>query len=352
MPVEGKVVRDFIYVDIERLYSLYSQLFEGVADQIIQSYMDEATSKKSQKGSMLKGEDIENQLAEMSRRTENKFLHDHMYNLLEDELSRAIQEPSGVNKDNYRDVLKDAFIVKVNGTAKINDFGRASIFIEKINALAESFASLVIYSDEAVAARKTFDELVRSMPNSKEKEQAKKELSKFKDPKTYAKESGWSVDENLIKAMRQILDFGFPDAMQLVVTPLNGSENVDFTGVLDKRWLRIQPEFLRALYGGEIEWNWTMVGQLTFLPGAKPLTQEDVAKLSSPDISTDNIVSLKAPLQTVFERLRFFERVSLEGGKRIEVIVSPLAVYRETFIPLKPSSEAAKSVASSSHTTA
>lgn len=351
MKVGGKVIRDFIYVDIERLYSLYSQLFEGVADQIVQSYMDEATSKKSQKGSILKGEDIEKQVAEMSRRTENKFLHDHMYNLLEAELSRAIQEPSGINKDNYRDVLKEAFIVKVTGTAKINDFGRATIFIERLNTLTESFAALVVYDNETIAAKTELEALMRSVPNSKEKEQIKKEINKLKDPKTYAREMGWSVDETLIKSLRLIMDFGFPDAMQIVITPSNEDGGVDFTGVLDKRWLRIQPEFLRALYGGAVEWNWTMVGQLTFMPGVTPLTQEDADKVGVPDNSLKDSISLKVPLQNVFERLRFFERMALEGGKRIEIILSPLAVYRETFIPLKPDSEAIKSEVSGTSTT-
>lgn len=78
MKTEGKVVRDFIYVDVERLYSLYSQVFEGVADQIVQSYMAASATTDSQKESLLRGGSIEAQVAEVSRRTENKLLYDHM----------------------------------------------------------------------------------------------------------------------------------------------------------------------------------------------------------------------------------------------------------------------------------
>jgi hypothetical protein len=83
MNMGDSVIRDFIYVDVERLYSLYSQIFEGVTDQIVQSYMDASASVSSDSGteSRQRAVSIEAQVAEMSRRTENKFLYDHMYSL-------------------------------------------------------------------------------------------------------------------------------------------------------------------------------------------------------------------------------------------------------------------------------
>ena len=325
-----KAIRDFIYVDVDRLYSLYSQVNEGVADQIVQSYLDASTSKESQRESLLKGGNIEAQVAEVSRRTENKFLYDHMYNLLESELGEAIYEPKGLNKDNYREVLSKAFIVKVSGMAEINDYGRVKLFMEKINSLAEAFATLSIQSDESTALVATLEQMLRSSPPSKEQSQIKEQLQKLRDANTFAKESGWLADEGLIKALRLIMDFAYPDAMQITITPTREEEGIVFGGVVDKRWLRVQPEFLRTLYGGSIEWTWTMVGQLTYLPGLTPVSTADVDNLVNSDAPPQEIISLKAPLQNVFNRLWFFERIAIEGGGRIEAIVSPIAIYRET----------------------
>src|SRR5687767_786300 len=115
----SKVIRDFIYVDVERLYSLYSQVFEGVANQIIQSYIDASSTMNSQKGSPLSGASVEAKVAEMSRRTENKFLYDHMYNLFEVEIKNAILESPEITRDNYHGILSQAFMIKVSGAAEI-----------------------------------------------------------------------------------------------------------------------------------------------------------------------------------------------------------------------------------------
>jgi hypothetical protein len=129
--------------------------------------------------------------------------------------------------------------------------------------------------------------------------------------------------------------------MQISIVTDPASRDVIFSGVLDKRWLRMPPEFLRSLYGGTIEWKWTMVGQLTYLSGATAVTQEDIDKFTKPVLDepapegdqAPQPISMRQPLRTVFERLRFFERVALESGKDIEIIISPIAIYRETSIP-------------------
>ena len=84
-------VRDFIYLDVEKLYSLYSQVFEGVADRIVQSYIDSLELKEApRKTLLLRDSDVETKVIEVSRRTENRFLYDHMYNQLEGKLGNTI----------------------------------------------------------------------------------------------------------------------------------------------------------------------------------------------------------------------------------------------------------------------
>lgn len=135
MQSEGKLVREFIYVDVDRLYSLYSQIFEGVADQIIQSYMDASSTTDSQKESLLKGGSIEAQVTEMSRRTENRFLYDHMYNQFEAKIREAILESPEVSSDNFNEVLRQVFMIKVRGHAEIEDYQRLKLFVDKFNTL-------------------------------------------------------------------------------------------------------------------------------------------------------------------------------------------------------------------------
>jgi hypothetical protein len=63
MPQNNIAIRDFIYVDADRLYSLYSQVFEGVADQIVESFIAGLATTDSQKGPLLQGSSTEAQVA-------------------------------------------------------------------------------------------------------------------------------------------------------------------------------------------------------------------------------------------------------------------------------------------------
>ena len=82
------IIRDFIYMDKDRLYSLYSQAFEGVIEAFIESYSNSLQSEENNKNH-IKGQTLETQVAEASTKTENKILYDHMYNLLERKLSNV-----------------------------------------------------------------------------------------------------------------------------------------------------------------------------------------------------------------------------------------------------------------------
>ena len=46
----NKVLRDFIYVNLERLYSVYSQVFEGVVDTIVRSVTGKEKRKPEKRG--------------------------------------------------------------------------------------------------------------------------------------------------------------------------------------------------------------------------------------------------------------------------------------------------------------
>ena len=43
------IIRDFIYMDKDRLYSLYSQAFEGVIEAFIESYSNSLQSEENNK---------------------------------------------------------------------------------------------------------------------------------------------------------------------------------------------------------------------------------------------------------------------------------------------------------------
>lgn len=123
------VIRNFIYLDNDKLNSLYSQVFEGVAEAIIESYFGESQNKEEQKGL---GKTLEEKVGEVSGISTNKILHDHMYNKFEEKIKDKIIFCNGI----YNEFLiKPNSIIKVRGRTRIEDYARLSSFLEEFNDL-------------------------------------------------------------------------------------------------------------------------------------------------------------------------------------------------------------------------
>lgn len=117
------------------------------------------------------------------------------------------------------------------------------------------------------------------------------------------------------------------EGYEVTIIPDQGAEGIVFRGILDRRWLRIEPELIRALYGGFVESRWTMVGHVTYLPGVELPRQEEIIN------QDEENPSMRDPYRNLFRASRSFERMFIESKQRIEVIICPLAIYREIPIP-------------------
>src|SRR5690606_22962094 len=81
-------LRSFIYLDNYKMYSISSQLFEGLTDYIVKTQQEKSTEKEHQKGPHFSGKVLANILEVDSSHHEKKFLHDFSYNLIEEELEK------------------------------------------------------------------------------------------------------------------------------------------------------------------------------------------------------------------------------------------------------------------------
>lgn len=325
-------IRDFIYVDADRLYSLYSQVFEGVAEKIVQSYMDSSAKLDQQKGSIASGSATEAQVAELSSRTESKILYDHMYNSLEFKLGKSILEVSEIPPDDYIETLSKAFMIKVCGTAEVEDYSRANVFMEKVNSFAEAVAYFISQSEQL---KNKINELEKQakIATASERSQLKDQIKKISDPKLLSKEMGLHQDEKSLNHLKQFVENFHPGGFEITIKPDQRCENIVFRGIVDKKWLRVKPELLRALYSGLVKMQWTMVGQITFLPLKGFKLEEPEVNLNTPNTLENHSPSLRDPFRGIFQAMRSFDSMFLESHQRVEILVCPLAIYREVSLP-------------------
>ncbi len=75
-------------MDTDRLNSLYSQVFERIVEAIVETELNEEEGSDAQRGGLrFRGSKVEQRVAAASYRTEDRLLHDYMYNLLEARVS-------------------------------------------------------------------------------------------------------------------------------------------------------------------------------------------------------------------------------------------------------------------------
>jgi len=330
MPDSQVVVRDFIYLDADKLYSMYSQLFKGVVEQIVESFRSGEARRSNEKAGLLEGRSLDTQVAEVSARTENKVLHDHMYHRLEERIAASLVSGNDLNRGNFREKLEKSFLVRATGSAEIEDYQRMETFLSKFNELGEAIAYSQVVAVGAPALKSKGEEIA----NIADRNQRKRAEAEFRrlSPESLAKKSaadlGLTQDKKLMENLQLFTSLFHRDAYEVTIVPCGVPDGVAFRGVLNKRWLRVEPEHLSALYGGFVESNWTIVGQVAHLPGEVLPMEANADHTTSQVEAGGTDPSMRDPFQAIFRSARVFERMFLESQQRTEVTVSPIALYR------------------------
>lgn len=400
MKMSYKVIRNFIYMDIDSLYSLYSQVFEGVAEQIISQSLNSLTSAQNV-SEPDQYASLDTKLAEASLKTESTILYDHMYNRLEEAIGDAIEVPTEIDQTNYREKLSSAFLVKATGPAEIEDYERVRQFTLKFNEICDGIAYASFNSIHSI---REFQETIpleiqklklslRKTKSNVEKFEIRQnieKLEKMQDPKELARfvaEAGGSrQDPTFIAIISNWMETFYPNGFEITINPTEQSNGVVFRGILDKKFLRLKPEYLRALYGGFVNADWVIVGQVTYLPGELPdeynifagsqneksetdpqqlleqvenpgqISEEEENPSLKVDIETSSETDstetkfgaiseqlfnhgptktavMRDPIRGLFKNAATFDRMFFESEKRVEVLLKPLAIYQEVKIP-------------------
>lgn len=328
-----KNTRIFIYVDVSLLYSIYSQVFEGITDRVVEERINQLLTGETQ-GTVLKQASAESQALEASRRTESTILHDHMYNRLELRLDGVLQDANQVNSENMTELFVDKPIVKVSGRAEIEDYAKIQMLLEKFNDLAGIIAYAHFSQDpEFQKSRKEIEQKLSEEKIKSERKRLEVQLENMSDLRWMAVKQGLSQDQVLLNNFNTFAKIFNPSGYDVVITPFD-VPTIHYRGILNRDWLRSDPQLLSSLYGGQSEAPWTMVGIVTHIPGTfKDLGKNNQIEVKEPTSDPNNPMMLDA-FRRIFRQGRFFERMFLESVQETEIVVAPLAIYREFVLPI------------------
>lgn len=302
-----KKIRDFIYLDKDRVNSLYSQVNDGVAEAIVNSYVSsKETGEKINKPIL--GQSIEDKVGEYSNVTENKILHDHIYNKLEDILKDNIYVPININKENYKNELQDKFMIKVRGKVKIHNYNRMKMYLEEFNNIGE----IVAYS---IYSNTTDNNDGIENKSGKQKYEDNKKL------KELTKSMGLKYDQKMLDGLKKMIELFNDDGFELIIKGNN--DEIIYRVVLDTRYLRLNTDMLRILYTQNPMNEWTIVGQITYIPDYKIINQ------SSDEQNIEEQPGMREAYKNMIDVTASFEEIFFKSDKNIEITVTPIAIYRE-----------------------
>jgi hypothetical protein len=299
-----------------------------VAQQIIQSYEKSLVATDQQKGVPLVGASAETEAAELSRRTENRFLFDHMYDRLESKLGEGILDVSQSTSLEDHATIFASPLIRVRGRAEIEDYAQMAVFMDKFNSIGEAIAYAGTLSDEIKQGVENLRKDIQEIKDRNQRAKAQQALKKQLDPKHLAKEKGLHQDEKHLANLKMFAELFYPGGFDVTINMEHNGRNYGFRGVVDRRWLRVRPEMIRALYGNYTASDWTIVGQVTHIPGAIPPEPDETPLATEHD--ADQNPSMRDPFRGMFRATRLFERMFLESKSRTDLIISPLAIYRES----------------------
>jgi len=328
-------IRDFIYLDVERMKSIYSQIDKG----LIESYSRENTDKKhtytkgGASGGILsfaniKGE-IESGILWENKQSETRSLHDHMYNLLESIL-QDYNEIYFINKINdikeiweegeLNNLISDTSFILIKGRVIFDDYKQMDDLISNFNSIGEALYDIGTEGNPKI-----------ELP--KDRNQRRKIESKIKSEREKAlRDNKLKMEDKQINAFSTLIKNLFKDRLVFKVIPFLDKNHLRFIGLLDENSLREPINNILFKYGSSPEAKWSVFGQIAWIPTKdyRPemiISENSINRFNLTDPVVINNLSMDLDFDEGFNGIRVFDDAL--SPKFPYVIFTPIAIYRD-----------------------
>jgi len=237
------VIRDFIYLDWERLRSIAAQVFEGLPEDKTYEKSDEKLVKSEIGANFLAIKSkIGGDIRYFNSERETRSLHHYVYYLTEKKLleSGCLKNfSSDFNFDLWtEDLFYDGQFVTIQGLIRIIDLNWMYMWMDNFQ---QSLKTIQMYELKGISDKQS------QAAKRKEQEKSMEEIKNLK------------LDE-MKKLMKQL--YGETNRIK-VVPSISHPMNI-FVGSGDPKYFNETGKSLSEKYGYDIEANWTVFGQINF----------------------------------------------------------------------------------------
>lgn len=314
----GQTIKSFIYLDEYKMYSISSQIFEGITDYLIEYQGRITEEQKTQKGEIASGRIMADILKSESDTQEKRYLHDYSYTLFEDYLKKSekILSLSAENIDENIKCIDNAGFVEVRAKAVFNDISALKSTIEQFNKLGEGLAYITNF-EKIEEVRRQLETAAESIKDRNQKSRLRQQLKELENIERLAKDQGLHQDPVLLEQLAFVLDYGFQDQFE-VRMPI---EPYVFSSSFNREYLRENENLLVSKYSRLAEKEFVLVG--TIAQSSSKATDHEEG-----DKDNAEFEHLKERIMYLVEMLGLVES-TFSGKLANEIVIDPIALYRE-----------------------
>ncbi len=308
-------LRNFIYLDTQKLYSIYSQLFNGFTESVISEIGNVETKGEIQKGPLGSGNSLNDLLEIASKSVEKRFLHDHAYSQLEsyleqNSLLQEICNPTEVTIE----VLKAKPFIKIKAFVRFDNYEKIKDFFKEFNEVGVAISSLSNFEEVNELVTKLEEEKLSHRDKGKIRE-IDNTISQLKDFKNIAAEEGLYLDPYFLKQLTTIMQFGYNDEFSLSQV----IDNKQFTTYLNRDFLRESPELITRKYHLASFKEITVIGSIS---------QNGLVDNQYQHTEKKDFENLREAIDNLLGMYVNVEK-SITGLMNNEIVIDPIAAYFE-----------------------
>lgn len=312
---ENKRIKSFVYLDEYKMYSISSQLFEGLTEYILANDKESLSENNTQKGKIGSGQVMGDILLKEKASTEKRYLHDYAFNLFEKELIRLNKVSESF------DNIEDKPFVKMKGKILFNDYKVLLETLRNFNKIGEAIGY--------ISNKDGLDQL-NNLKENISKQNDRNSIAKFSQmTKKLEKEfhqdlinQGLMLDAEVLKRMDILIEYGYKNLFEINL--YDDDNNIIYSSILNRKYLREEEDILISKYSRKTEVEFILLGILT--QSGKEAFDPDFAFSYFSD--TDEKTTLKRGAKNVINSLTGMENFFL-GRLSNEYIIDPIAIYSE-----------------------
>lgn len=305
------MIKSIIYLDEAKMYSLSSQIFEGLSEYVLKEISATKEDAEEQKGPVGSGKVVADTMKLSERSVEKRFLHDHSLALFETRLADLdlVQDVSTPVANGL--VIGKSF-VRASARGNFIDAAKMTTMLGSFNDIGEALAHVTNYSaiDGVRQEIQKVKDCVKDKSRLAELRQVEKNLTNTAE---LAKQAGLYHDPKFLRHLSLVTEFGFSD--QLEIQQRIGDRL--FSACLKRECLREPEDLIIRKYSRKTEKPLVLLGVVT---------QCQQAAEMETDLGVPEERNMKEAVTNIVNHIAAIEG-SLAGKASYEVVIDPIAVY-------------------------